>query len=120
MLAHKQTVGKLDRKITLQKRIIGVNESNEDAEIGWENITVNPVVWAKIEDGTGNEAYRADGLTAYVPSKITIRYRADVTPLMRALYRDRKYDILSISEESRDRYLVLNCESGMTYQESGS
>lgn len=118
MLEVKQNIGRLDRRITIQERILGENESNEDEEVGWTDIETKPIVWASIEDRSGNETYQGDGLTAYENSTITIRYRSDIKPTYRIVCDDRIYDILAIHEVSRKRFLSLTCVTGTTYQET--
>lgn len=112
MLSSKEQIGKLDRRVTFQSKIVGENESNEDEETGWENIDTNPTVWASKNERSGNEAYRADKLTDYLNVVFVCRYRNDITPKNRLVCDGIPYNILAVTEISRKRYLSIDCESG--------
>jgi SPP1 family predicted phage head-tail adaptor len=112
MLSSKEQIGKLDRRVTFQSKIVGENESNEDEETGWENIDTNPTVWASKNERNGNEAYRADKLTDYLNVVFICRYRNDITPKHRLVCDGIPYNILSVTEISRRRYMAVDCESG--------
>jgi SPP1 family predicted phage head-tail adaptor len=112
MLKTKQTIGSMDYRITFQEKVVGVNESNEDEEEGWENIATNPTVWASKDDRSGNESYRADKLTDYQNTTFVCRYRTDITPKNRLVCEGIPYDIISIQDVSRRRYLNIECERG--------
>jgi SPP1 family predicted phage head-tail adaptor len=112
MLRSKEIVGRLDYRVTFQQKVIGVNESNEDEEVSWENIDTSPTVWASKNDRSGNEAYRADKLTDYQGVTFTIRYRTDITPENRLVCNGIPYNIIAIQDISRKRFLSVECESG--------
>ena len=112
MLSHKEQIGRLDRLITFQFKLKGENESNEDAETGWENIPTDPTVWASKNERGGNEAYRADKLTDYLNVEFVCRYRNDITPRNRVVCEGIPYNIISITEISRKRFISVTCESG--------
>jgi SPP1 family predicted phage head-tail adaptor len=107
-----ETIGKLDRRITFQSKIVGDNESNEDEEEGWENISINPTVWASKDERRGNEVYRADKLTDYLNVGFVCRYRSDITPKHRIVCDGIPYNIIAITEISRKRYMSIDCEAG--------
>jgi SPP1 family predicted phage head-tail adaptor len=115
VLSHKQNIGALDYRITFQQKIVGENESNEDEETGWENIATNPTVWASKDDRSGNEVYQADKLTDYETVVFVCRYRNDVTPKNRLVCEGIAYDIISINELSRKRYLKIVAETGREF-----
>jgi SPP1 family predicted phage head-tail adaptor len=119
MLQAKEQVGKLDRQITFQQRIIGENVSNEDEETGWEDIDSNPEVWAEVEEKSGTEEFKSDQLKDVLISNFTIRYRSDINAKMRISYDGRKYNIQSIVDIGRKRFRRIVAHSGMTaYQET--
>lgn len=117
MLNSKQNIGKLDRRITFQEKVVGSNESNEDEETGWTNIDDDPTVWASKEERpvASGEEYRADKLTDYQHVTFVVRYRDDITPLLTVVYGTTRYNILSVQEVSRKRFLNIECESGGEY-----
>lgn len=113
MLSHKEQIGKLDRRITFQELVIGENESNEDEETGWTNITTNPTVWASKDERLGSESMRADKLVDYNTIHFVCRYRNDINAKMRVVCDGVAYNIVSPPAEiSRRRYLSVECESG--------
>jgi SPP1 family predicted phage head-tail adaptor len=116
MLAVKQDIGKLDKRITIQTKIIGDNISNEDQEDGWEDFKT---VYASRDDRTGNEMYAADKLTGFQDAVFTIRWRNDINLTMRIISDGMIYDIRSIQEVSRKRFLTVIAERGKEYVESG-
>lgn len=112
MLNHKEHIGRLDRRITFQYKDVGENESNEDEELGWNNIATSPTVWASKNERSGNEAYRADKLTDYLSVEFVCRYRSDITPKHRIVCDGIPYNIIAVSEISRRRFLSIETESG--------
>lgn len=113
MLSTRQHIGRLDRRITFQEKIVGDNESNEDEEEGWQNIASNPTVWASKTERSGGENYRADKLTDYDVVTFICRYRSDITAKHRVVCDDIAYNIISPPQEiSRRRFLSIECESG--------
>ena len=107
-----ETIGKLDRRITFQYKVVGENESNEDEEEGWENIAINPTVWASKNERRGNESYRADKLTDYLNVEFRCRYRNDINTKNRLICNGIPYNIISVTEISRKGYLSIEAESG--------
>ena len=112
MLSHKEQIGRLDRRITFQEKVVGDNESNEDEELGWQNIATNPTVWASKRIRGGHESYRADKLTDYLSVEFIYRYRSDITPKNRIVCEGIPYNILTVEEISRRMYSMSECESG--------
>lgn len=115
MLNHKEQIGKLDRRLTFQEKVIGSNESNEDEELGWVNISANPTVWASRSDGRGTERFAADRLTGFQGASFITRFRSDIDIKMRIVCEDVAYNIISISEIGRRQYMEIVTESGYEY-----
>lgn len=64
----------------------------------------------------GRELLAAQALQAGVTAKIIIRYRADVTPMMRVTHGTKIYAIKSvIPDPSLSRMLTLFCEEGISH-----
>lgn len=120
MLSHKEQIGRLDRRITFQQKVVGENVSNEDAEEGWEDITTNPTVWASRNDRAGREAYAADKLTGFQGFDFVCRFRSDVTIEMRITCEGKAHNIISIQEIGRRRFMGIITETGIDYVESES
>lgn len=118
MLQHKEEIGRLDRRITIQKKIFGTDASNQHLVTGWEDIETNPEVWANVEEKSGTEVFQADQLVGLTVAQFTIRYRTDVTIQNRIVYNSKYYDIQAILEIGRKRFLKITCESGGQYKET--
>lgn len=114
MLQSKEQIGKLDRRITFQEKIVEENVSNEDAELGWQDIDTNPDVWANVEDRSGTEEFKSDQLKDVLISQFIIRYRADLNAKMRISYNGRFWDIQNFLEISRKRFIKIVAHSGLT------
>lgn len=124
MLASKYKIGDFDRTITFQEKVIVDNDFNEDEEQGWQNITTDPTVPAKKEESgiarLGDERYEADKLTEIRTTIFTVRYRTDVSEINRFYDDDGLiYDIVSINETVRRRFLEIKGKTKQEYIEFG-
>lgn len=63
-------------------------------------------VWAKIENTTGVEAVFAQRLDANYDHKISIRNATGITPEMRVLFDNRKFQIKSVSRIEERRWWI--------------
>jgi SPP1 family predicted phage head-tail adaptor len=109
MLQSRIRRGELDRQIGLLEKAIGSNAFNEDKEIGWNYLDTEPTVWARVRQRQGRDMVIGDRLVNVQQTVFTIDYRDDINTRMRVIYRERIYEIISISEneDGRDRYLDL-------------
>jgi SPP1 family predicted phage head-tail adaptor len=65
-------------------------------------------VWAAIEPLQGRELFAAQQVFAEVTTRIRMRYRAGITPKMRATWNGLTFDILAVLNlESANRELEL-------------
>jgi len=101
-------IGDLDRRITIQQSTATKNSYGEDVD-SWATYRK---VWAMLtyESRASNEQYEADQKVAVRIVKFTVRYDSAITEKMRISWDSGIYDIRSIEEISRERYLVLKCE----------
>ena len=114
-MSKPKEIGDMDRRATFQEKVIGANESNEDEELGWVNISTNPTVWASRSDGRGSEIFAAQKLTGFQGDSFITRFRSDIDIKMRIVCEDVAYNIISISEIGRRRYMEIVTESGYEY-----
>lgn len=118
MLASKQSIGALDKRITFQEKIFTIDiDSNQKRIDGWQDILTTPTVYAQVDEQAGNEVIQADELTGIKVNTFIVRYRNDITIEHRIIYNDGKFDIHSISEVGRKRFLRISAESGGQYTE---
>jgi len=71
-------------------------------------------VWAKVEPLQGTQYVLADALRNEVTHRVTIRYRAGVTPRQRVLLASRVLEILTIIDRDEAHvYLQLLCREAV-------
>ncbi len=100
-------IGKLDRRITIQRATITYNEFNEAIETFGDYATV----WAMRQDATAGESYRAQEVGAQITTRFTIRWSAhmrDVNPADRILFDGRSYNITATREMGRNRWIEID------------
>ena len=109
MLQHKQTIGRLDREITIIQAIISNATSNADEVTGWEVIDTDPNVNAAKSEKAGTVYSQADRLTFTQQTEWTIRHRSDLNIRMRIVWDTKVYEIFNIvdADDSRSRYTKI-------------
>lgn len=108
MLATKYNIGEFDEKIFFQEKIIIDNAYNEDKLEGWDYL--NGFSWSKVIQKPGREVYQADRLTHVQTFVFVLRYRRDVSVLNRVIWLKQVYNILSIIDTGRKRFLEITAE----------
>jgi SPP1 family predicted phage head-tail adaptor len=98
-------IGKLDRRITLQRPTAGAATGYEPAGTVWTDVGDT---WAGIGYAQGQEQYLADEKTAVQRVTFTLRYRADVTPAWRVRYQGFTYLLDAVAEIGRRAGLTLS------------
>lgn len=104
MLQSKINIGRLDRRILIQSPVTTKDEYNQDEITSWSDLAT---VWASVGDSVGTEIEQADQITATRTTTFNIRYRSDITEVMRIIFDERIYDIDSIQRPDRNRSLVI-------------
>jgi len=67
-------------------------------------------VWAKVEQKNGTISAIADARSVGIYHNITIRFRTDLNPGDRIIYRSQNLEVISASDlNARKAYLVLKC-----------
>lgn len=92
--------GALDRRITLRRAALVINEFNESIET-WTDLAT---VWAARRDASASESYRAQEIGAEITTRFTIRWSsgvADVNPKDRVLCEGREYKITAVRDLGR-------------------
>lgn len=102
--------GALRHRVTLQAPQ-ETSDGGGGASVTWTDVAV---VWAAIAPLRGGERLRAGRLEAALTHRVTIRYRADVTPEMRVAFGSRLFNIRAVIDPGeRHRRLDLLCEEGV-------
>jgi len=102
MMRHRVT---LEQKAETRDQWGGVVES-------WQSVAT---VWAEVSPLSGREFIAAQAMQAGVTVRITIRYRAGVTPVMRIKHGADLYNIKAVlPDPTLRRHITLMCEQGLT------
>ena len=91
--------GDLRHRVTFQR---------QDLELEvWNDVCT---CWANIRPLAGKEFYEAETINSDLTHRIRLRYRKDITPDMRAVYRGRIFSIQSvINDYEKNVSLQLMC-----------
>lgn len=102
----------MDRQLTIIKKVVVGNSTNEDEISSWTEIDNHARVWGKIDQRPGREVVIADQIQSIINTTFVIDWRDDITEENRIVMDTKVYNIISISidESSRKGYLFLNAE----------
>lgn len=104
------TASKLRNRIEIQEIVITEDGAGGNTRT-WKTIQS---VWAMLRQTGGGERYQNDRLTATANFKATIRYRADISPVNRIVYKGLAYQIRSVDNvEFANKFLDLTLENGV-------
>lgn len=95
-------------RITLQQRSTAQDAYGQQAA-AWSDVAS---VWAGIEHTDGKEDVASASVQPTTTAKVTIRWRADVTPKMRVVYRGQAWNIGAVLPQRNNRELLLLCTAG--------
>lgn len=84
--------GKLNQRVTLQQRAAGEDAMGQ-ANGAWQDVAT---VWAQVMPLRGREFFAAAQTQQELSIKVTMRYRAGVTPSMALLWQGQRYDITGV------------------------
>ena len=77
---------------------------------GWEETWADlATVWARVEALKGEEYFAAAQMQNSVSHRVTMRYRADLTPTHRLIFEGRTLDIEAVLPDERKSRLVIMC-----------
>ena len=91
--------GKMDRRITLQRKSSSQDSFGEAIDT-WADIST---VWAEVVPVSGNERFVSQQVIAEADTLFKIRYMSGLTPLDRVVYDGRTYDVKGVIEIGRRR-----------------
>ena len=99
--------GKLDRRVTLQPRLLTKDGFNADVESWPDGLTV----WASYEPVKDGERLRAAETAATITARFQIRWSPDVVGLSeidRLSFDGRSFDIVAVKEIGRREGLEIS------------
>lgn len=101
----------MDKRVTLQS----VSRVSDGAG-GWmETWADTATVWGHVAPLSGREATYAQSLAGEVSHKVTIRYRAGITPRQRVQYGDRVFEVSAVLDpDEKHEQLELYCTELLT------
>lgn len=121
MLQHNENIGQLDRVILIEEPIFDTDEDSNQRKItGWEAIETNSQPYAKVVEKSGTEVLQTDQIAGIMFAEFIIRYRTDLSLKYRIVYNNWTYNIQSILEIGRKRFLKIACEGGGQWKETGT
>lgn len=97
---------------TLRERVQILQKSQTIGPEGGHATTFVPLatVWARVRSLSGALTSQADGRASKISHSIVIRYRTDLSPGDRIVYRTRPLEILSLGDlNGRRAYLACRC-----------
>lgn len=101
-------IGSLNQKITIQISFSNTKQDTGEKNVGW---TFFAHAWAKVQDNGGTEQLEGSQIMANDTVLFTIRYIQGIKPKMRILHNGMLYNIRSVSEIGRHRFLTLKTET---------
>jgi len=104
--------GKLRHRVSLQKPVKAQNPMTGATVNSWQEITK---LWADVVPLSAREFIAAQATQAEVTTRVTIRFRSDITSKHRIVYGDKIFNIEGVlpdPESGRD-YLTLPCSEGV-------
>lgn len=106
-------IGHFRHRITFQEQV-ETPDGGGGYDLSWQNIAEMPTVWARIIPLSGSERLAAQRLESRITHRIRIRYRAGITPDLRAAFKGRTFNIRAvINVEEKNRFLDLLAEEGV-------
>jgi SPP1 family predicted phage head-tail adaptor len=105
------SAGKLDRRITIQRRTTTLDSYGQQSS-GWTNIAT---VWANVKPVGGREKLRSGALESTLTHTVMLRYQIDLMPAIEAdawriLYGTRVLQITAaMDKEDARRWIIFDC-----------
>lgn len=99
--------GELRNRITIQQKSV-TRDTYGGETVTWTDVAT---VWAAVEPISGREYFSSQQIQAEVTTRIRIRHKTGITPVMRVSWGTRLYDIISVIEiNERNREIHLMCK----------
>ncbi len=88
--------GRLNRRVTLQQKSVTRDALGAEV-VTWVDVAT---VWAEVSPYSGREFVALRQAQDEITTRITIRYRRGVTPAMRVVHGEAKYDIVHVIDRN--------------------
>lgn len=110
--------GKLRHRVILQNPVETQDQTTGAVIVSWQDIAT---LWSRIQPLSAREFIAAQAEASKVTTRITIRYRADISAKMRFYHaaKNQYYNIEGVlaDEDSGLEYIILPCSEGIRYIE---
>lgn len=105
--------GALRHRVQLQAR-----SATQDGAGGQANTwTTTCWLWAQVSPSGGLEKEAGGAFRGKTLHNVKMRYRPDITPAARLVFRGRYFNIVSVNDvDERKRDLDMICEEGLTVE----
>ena len=105
--------GKLRHRITLQKPVKVQDPETGSVENIWQDLAQ---LWAEVSPLSAREFVSARAMQNAVTTRITVRYRQDIEPKYRILFRGKIFNIEGVLSDPKSgiEYLTLPCSEERT------
>lgn len=101
------TVGALNQRVQIQ-RVSNTRDDMGGMIQSWATIAT---VWAEVKPISAGEQFRRQQIQASASHKVTIRYRNDLLPSDRIVWRNRTFQLKGeMNEDQRRRFSAWACE----------
>ena len=99
-------IGALTERVQLQRKVTTNEAEGGEAAL----FTTFATVWARVRQLTARVAFEGDARGISVTHSVVLRYRGDLHPGDRIVYRDRVLDVLGAGDLNAGRnYLSCQC-----------
>lgn len=104
--------GRLDRRITIQQRVVSGRASNGEEIFAWNDVVS---CWAEYVPNRGQEMFKADQKRAESDAMFRMRYYPGVTAQMRVVHEGVNFDIYDVKPMyGRNAGIELMTRSGLS------
>ncbi|MBD2785516.1 phage head closure protein [Xenorhabdus sp. DI] len=105
--------GRLRHRVQFQNKITETLPSGQRSE-RWQDIRQESIA-AEVKAISGRELLASGAALAETTVRVWLRYRADVTPASRMVFRDQVYDIQAVIPNPKRTQLELLCKQGLNH-----
>ena len=103
-------IGRLRHRLILQRPVLAADGTGGQSR-SWQEVAK---VWADLRDISGALEEFAEGSKAVTRTRITIRWRTDLTSLMRFVDDRKVFNIISVLDQTgARRFLTCICEEDL-------
>lgn len=96
-------IGKLRERLVFEVSTSTVDSEGQPVEV----FMLHATLWGRAEFLSGRELEALQKISAEIVLRFTVRYRSDITEMMRVSWRDELWNINAIMPDERKQYMTL-------------